>query len=198
MKIRNSFAAGNFKLKFKIMNILIIVLLALVTLISFLLILAVFVKNEYVIQREVIINRPMPEVFDYLKHIKNQDFFSKWVMTDPNMRRDFSGQDGTVGFVYAWDSDNKQAGAGEQEIIEIVEGQKIDIEVRFTRPFKSIAYTPFYTEALSSEQTKVIWGIKNNMKYPMNLMPLFMSFEKMLGKDVEISLANLRDIMEKV
>jgi hypothetical protein len=31
------------------------------------------------------------------------------------------GTDGTVGFVYGWDSKNKNAGKGEQEIMNITE-----------------------------------------------------------------------------
>jgi hypothetical protein len=179
------------------MHIALIILIVIASIIALMLIVALFLKKEYTIEREIVINKPKPLVFHYLKNIKNQDYFSKWVMTDPNMKKDFKGTDGTVGFVYAWDSTNKQAGAGEQEIISIDEGNKIDIEVRFIRPFAGTAYTPFYTEALSPDQTKVIWGIKNKMKYPMNLMVALMNMEKMLGNDVEISLKNLKDILEK-
>jgi hypothetical protein len=35
------------------------------------------------------------------------------------------------------------------------------------------------------------------MKYPMNIMLLFINFEKILGKDLEITLRNLKDIQEK-
>ena len=35
------------------------------------------------------------------------------------------------------------------------------------------------------------------MKYPMNIMLLFINFEKLLGKDLEITLRNLKDIQEK-
>ena len=178
------------------MGIALSILITVISLIALLLIVALFLKKEYNIQREIIINKPLKEVFDYLKHIKNQDYFGKWVMTDPGMKKDFRGADGTVGFVYAWDSTNKNAGAGEQEIIQIDEGKKIDIEVRFIRPFAGVAYTPFYTEPISADQTKVIWGIKNIMKYPMNLMVLFMNMEKMLGADIEISLVNLKTILE--
>ncbi len=82
------------------------------------LIIALFVKKEYEVEREVTINKPKEEVFNYVKHLKNQDNYSKWVRMDPNMRKDFKGIDGTVGFVYAWDG-NKDAGKGEQEIKNI-------------------------------------------------------------------------------
>ena len=171
------------------------ILLVVVIIIGALLIIALFGKNEYSIEREVSINKPKQEVFDYIKHLKNQDKFSKWVMTDPAMKKDFKGTDGTAGFVYAWDSNNKQAGKGEQEIVNITEGEKLDIEIRFERPFKSTAHTPFLTESISPDQTKVKWGMTGKNPYPMNLMNLFMG--NMLGKDLETSLTNLKNILEK-
>jgi hypothetical protein len=178
------------------MTTLITVLIVLATFIMLLLIIPLFTRKEYAIEREITINRPLQDVFNYLKHLKNQDNFSKWVMTDPDMKKEFRGTDGTLGFVYAWDG-NKQAGAGEQEIIKIAEGNRLDIEVRFLRPFAGIAKTPFITEAISADQTKVKWGMSSKMNYPANIMLIFMNPDKILGNDLEISLKTLKGILEK-
>lgn len=83
------------------MNILIIFLLVIGILIAVLLIAAAFTRKEYRIKREIVINVPLQTTFDYVKHLKNQDHFNKWVMVDPAMQREFKGADGTVGFIYA-------------------------------------------------------------------------------------------------
>jgi hypothetical protein len=171
------------------------ILIIIAALIVLLLVIALFSKKGYSIQRDIVINRPKQEVFDYIKLLKNQDHFSKWVMTDPNMKKVFTGTDGTVGFVYAWEG-NKKAGKGEQEIMKIAEGERLDVEVRFIKPFEGIAQTPFITTAVGN-QTKLTWGMTSSMKYPMNIMLLFLSMEKMLGKDLEISLTNLKTILER-
>lgn len=171
------------------------ILTVLAIIIAIFLITALFVKKQYSIEREITINRPKQEVFDYIKHLKNQDNFSKWVMQDPKMKKEFKGTDGTVGFVYAWDSKDKQAGKGEQEIMSVAEGEKIDVEVRFEKPFAGIARTPLSTQAVSANQTKVKWGMTGQNPYPRNIMNLFM--DKMLGKDLETSLVNLKGILEK-
>jgi uncharacterized protein YxeA len=176
------------------MKILKMILFVIIGLIAVVLIAALFIKKNYNVEREITINKTKSEVFDYLKHLKNQDNYSKWVRTDPNMKRDFRGTDGTVGFVYAWDG-NKQAGKGEQEIKNIVEGEKLDVEVRFEKPFKSTAYAPMVTEAISDSQTRVKWGLQGTSTYPMNFMNLFM--DKILGKDIETSLTTLKGILEK-
>lgn len=177
------------------MKMIVKILIVIVVIIAILLIVALFVKKEYSIQREITINKPRQEVFNYIKYLKNQDNYSKWVMQDPNMKKDFKGTDGTVGFVYAWDSKDKQAGKGEEEIMSIKEGEKLVVEVRFKKPFEGIARTPFSTETVLPNQTKVTWGMEGKNPYPMNLMNLFM--DNVLGKDLEKSLFTLKNILEK-
>jgi len=176
------------------MGILFKILIGIGSLIALLLIIALFVKNEYVIQRDIIINKPRQEVFNYIKFIKNQDYYSKWVMTDPNMKKSFRGTDGTVGFVYAWDGNDK-AGKGEQEVKKIQEGEEVDVEIRFIKPFEGVAQTVMTTEALPGNQTIVSWTMSGSNPYPMNLMSLMM--KGMLGKDISTSLQTLKRILEK-
>jgi hypothetical protein len=170
------------------------ILLVVLIIVAIPLIIALFVKKEYNVEREITVNKPKQEVFDYVRHLKNQDHYSKWVMMDPAMKKDFRGTDGTVGFVYAWDG-NDDAGKGEQEIKSITQGERVDVEVRFKKPMEGIAYAPIITEGVSEGQTKVKWGMKGKSSYPMNFVNLFM--DGMLGKDIEASLTTLKSILER-
>lgn len=172
-------------------------LLVIGIIIAIILIVPLFTKKDYGVQREIIINKPSGEVFEYVRYLRNQDHYNKWVMRDPNMKKDFRGKDGQPGFVYAWDSKDKNAGKGEQEITGIVEGQKIDVEIRFERPFKAIAYAPIKTEQISAGKTKITWQMRSQLKYPMNAMLLFVDFDKVLGKDMETSLQLLKHNIEQ-
>lgn len=156
-------------------------------------IIALFVPKEYGVESFTIINRPKHEVFDYIKYIKNQDEYSKWVKTDPNMKKTFTGVDGTIGFIYAWDG-NKQAGAGEQEITGLTDGERITTEIRFVRPFKAVGHIYMTTEADSEHGTRVTWGMTGRSPYPMNLMTAMM--KKTLRNDLSISLNDLKKILE--
>lgn len=176
------------------MTTLMTILLLIAGIIALFFIVAIFSRKTYRVQREIIINAPLAKAFDYLKNLKNQDYFNKWVMVDPEMKKSFSGTDGTVGFIYGWNG-NKRAGEGEQEIKVIVEGKKIETEVRFIRPFPGVAIANFETESLSDHQTKISWHNNSQMKFPMNAMiPMI---EKMLAKDMDESLNTLKTILEK-
>lgn len=176
------------------MNIIIIILSIIVGVVALFFIIALFVKKEYTVKRDIVIQRPSHLVFDYIKRLKNQDYYSKWVMTDPNLKKEFRGSDGTIGFVYAWEG-NKQAGKGEQEITNIIDGQRVDIEVRFEKPFEGIANSYLASAAIDAQQTKVTWSMQGKSKYPMNFANLFIL--GILEKDLEISLLNLKNIIER-
>ncbi|HJZ41158.1 MAG TPA: SRPBCC family protein [Bacteroidales bacterium] len=179
------------------MKTILIILIVLAGVIALLLIIALFVRKAYSIEHEITIGKSRQEVFDYIKYLKNQDHFSVWATMDPGMKKEYRGTDGTVGFVSAWDSNNKNVGKGEQEIVKITEGERIDFIIRFIRPFESQARSYMTTESVSADQTAVRWGFDSEMKYPMNLMLLFMDMEKLVGKDLSTGLANLKGVLEK-
>ena len=178
------------------MKILKKILIVLAIIIALPFIIALFIKKEYAVEREIAIDRPKQEVFDYVKHLKNQDNYSKWATMDPNMEKTYKGTDGTVGFVAAWSSDKKDVGKGEQEIKKITEGERIDFELRFLEPFQSTEPAYMSTEAIADNKTKVKWGFNGRMPYPMNLMLLFMNMEEMIGSDLQTGLSNLKGVLE--
>ena len=90
------------------------IVIALAILIAIPLIMALFIKSEYAVEREITISKPKQVVFEYVKFLKNQDNYSKWATMDPNMKKDYRGTDGTVGFVSAWESQADSVGKGEQ------------------------------------------------------------------------------------
>ena len=174
-------------------NILIVI--ALVIVIA--LIAAIFIKKEYSVERDITINKPLDSVFHYIKYLKNQNNYSKWASMDANMKKEFRGVDGTVGFVSAWDSDKKDVGKGEQTIKGMVENESIDYTIHFIRPFESYSDAYMTVEPEQNNQTKVRWGFTGKMKYPTNLMLLCMNMDKMIGGDLAIGLTNLKAILEK-
>jgi hypothetical protein len=176
------------------MNTVITILLVVAGIIALLLIIALFMKKEHYVKREIIINAPLQKVFDYIKLLKNQDKFNKQAMADPDRDKEFKGKDGTVGFIIAWNGD-KSVGEGEKEIMNIIEGKKFETEIRFVRPFKAVGRAIMETESLSNDQTKVYWSNAGTLNYPLNLLIPMM--EKNVAKDMDISLSTLKNILEK-
>ncbi|QQX81048.1 SRPBCC family protein [Shewanella sp. KX20019] len=170
--------------------------LAVLVLITLPFVIALFVQKEYSVVAQITIDRPVSEVFSYVKQLKNQDNFSVWAQMDPDMKKSYRGTDGTVGFVSRWESDKEEVGIGEQEIMRIDEGKRIDFELRFYAPFESTDPAFMSTAAMADNQTLLKWGFDGHLDYPMNLMFLFLDFETMIANDLNQGLVKLKQLLE--
>ncbi len=176
------------------MNIIIIILLVVVGIIALLLVIGLFMKKEHYVNREIIINATPQKVFEFLRFIENQEKFNKWAKSAPDRKKEYKGIDGTVGFIYSWKG-NKNAGEGEKEIMNIIEGKRIETEIRFIKPMVAIAQVIMDIESVSENQTKVQMTNAGTLKYPLNiLIPIA---ETNFAKDLDTSLSALKEILEK-
>jgi hypothetical protein len=152
--------------------------------------------SDFKVERETTINKPRADDLAYAKILKNQNEWGPWVKQDPNIKLNYKGTDGEVGFVSAWESENENVGVGEQEIKKITDN-RIDTELRFKKPMEATNQAFMILEEVSPTQTKVKWGFSGSMPKPMNLLLLVMDMEAAVGKDFESGLANLKAILEK-
>ncbi|REL26263.1 polyketide cyclase [Thalassotalea euphylliae] len=173
------------------------VALVIVVIIALPLIVALFLPDSYEVERQVTINKPKADVYAYIKSLKNQNLYSKWAQIDPDMVKSFRGTDGQVGFVSRWESEHPDVGTGEQEIIAMQDGERIDYELRFIKPFEAISPAYMATESVTNSQTLVRWGFQGQLDYPMNLMFLFVDFKQVIGDDLQFGLNNLKTILEE-
>lgn len=172
-----------------------IILYSLGFFILFLLIVAAIMPKTFTLSAEVIINKPVAEVFAFVKLIKNQEKYSVWVMADPNIKIVYTGTDGTVGFTSSWTSEDKNVGVGAQEIKSIKEGERYDVELRFEKPFKATNQAYTTTTVVDGNSTKVTTTFSGSYAFPMNLLIPFV--KSMLLKDMNKNFANLKGILEK-
>jgi hypothetical protein len=179
------------------MKIIKIILISFIILIALVLIVALFIPKDYKLERSIVIQSPKDTVFNYIKHLKNQNEYSVWNKMDPKIKNKYTGIDGTVGFVSAWESEVKNVGIGSQTITKIIEGESMFTKLKFEKPFKAEDNTEISTTAVDASNTKVSWSFNGSFAYPMNIMKLVFNMEKMIGKDFEIGLQNMKVILEK-
>ncbi|NIG56786.1 SRPBCC family protein [Chitinophaga sp. Cy-1792] len=163
--------------------------------VALLLLVPLFTTKDYVIRKEVIINKPVAEVYGFLMYLKNHRQFNAWLLKDPGLQTTISGTDGQVGCVLAY-TGNKDVGSGELELKGLEDNKRVAVELHFLKPFKSTAETPFDLTAEDASHTRVSWTMKGHFNYPMNLALLFINMDNFLGKDVQHSLDKLKVILE--
>lgn len=159
-----------------------------------LLLYGLMVDKNVRLESRITINKPLSEVFGYIRHIKNQDNYSVWNMQDPGMKKEYFGTDGQAGFIYRWNGNNK-VGEGEQEIKKIVPDERVEMELRFKRPMEDTAQSAMTAMAKGAAQTEVSWSFHSRMKFPMTIMKPMLT--GMLNKALEQGLQNLKRELEK-
>jgi uncharacterized damage-inducible protein DinB len=166
------------------------ILIVLLVIIAIPLIVALFVPKQFANEGQVVINKPIHEVFDYIKYVKNQDNFGVWQLSDPNMKTTEEGEDGTVGFKYSWDSE--KLGKGAQVITNIVEGERMESDMFFLEFDDKPNKAYIAVEEQAPGQTLVKWGISGETPYPWNLMSLLHNMDNDFNKGLE----KLKEILE--
>jgi len=159
-------------------------------------VLASMAPTDLYVERQVLIEKPKDVVFSELKLVKNHDLWSPWFKKDPNLVKEYKGEDGTVGFVSAW-SGNDEVGVGEQEIKSIKEGERIDYELRFMKPMEDTSAAWLITEALDENQTKVKWGMRGKTPFPGNVICMVMNMRQKLAADFDEGLGMLKKHLEQ-
>ena len=172
-----------------------LVLYIILALIALVLIIALFVSKDMNYEKSIIIDSPIEKTWDNVSSLSAMDKWSPWKNKDPNMKQTITGTDGEVGASQTWVSNVKNVGEGSQTITKIEKPTLLETKLIFLKPFKSTAsgYVKLHAHEGS---TKATWGFKSQMPYPMNLMKLFMNFEKEMDKDFGTGLNKLKEICE--
>lgn len=152
--------------------------------------------KNFVYERQITINRAPADVFPYLKLLKNFRNWNPFLEKDPQTKTEYYGVDGQPGVGVRWDG-GREVGAGEQEITKIVEGSRVEFELRFKRPFAATNQGYFSVEPAGQNQSIVRWGMSGPSPFPMNVISLLISCDKMVGRDFERGLGKLKAILEK-
>lgn len=170
------------------------IIIGILVFIALLLVVALFIPNDYTVSVSTVVNKPKPAVFEYVKNIKNQERYSVWMMEDPNVVMDYQGVDGTVGFKASWNSKDDNVGEGSQQITAVSD-ERIDVDLHFERPMKGDDKAATIVEAVSETHTKVTAEFYGHSTYPMNLMSLI--GKKIITDAQTQNLANLKKILEE-
>jgi hypothetical protein len=177
------------------LTIVIIVVVVLVVGVAALLGFAAIKPDAFRVQRAAGIKAPPEKIFPLINDFHNWGSWSPWEKLDPALKRTYSGVASGRGAVYEWEG-NKKVGQGRMEIMESSPPSKITIKLDFLKPFEAHNTAEFMLEG-QGNSTTITWAMHGRQPYMIKVMSLFFSMDKMIGKDFETGLANLKSITEK-
>jgi hypothetical protein len=84
------------------------------------------------------------------------------------------------------------------EILDATSPSKIVIKLDFFKPFEGHNTAEFtFVPERDASATNITWVMHGPSSLMSKVMQVFMNFDKMIGKDFEAGLANLRQLTEK-
>ncbi len=163
--------------------------------IAVVLVLALTKPNTFAVQRAISIKAPADKIFALINDFHQWATWSPYENKDPAMKRTYSGAESGKGAVYGWDGNNN-VGSGRMEILDTSAPSKIVIKLDFFKPFEG-HNTAEFTMLPQGDGTNLTWVMRGPAVFVSKVMQVFMNLDKMIGKDFEVGLANLKKLTEK-
>ena len=151
--------------------------------------------NTFRVQRSANMKASPERVFPHINDFHSWTAWSPWEKIDPNLKRTYSGAESGKGAIYEWEG-IKKVGKGRMEITASAPPSTINIQLDFIKPFEAHNRTEFTMEP-QGDATNVTWAMQGQQPFMFKVMTLFFSMDKMIGKDFEAGLANLKGLVEK-
>lgn len=120
--------------------------------------------------------------------------WSPWASLDPNMKVTYAGAASGPGAVYEWQG-NRKVGKGRMEILAS-QPTETEIKLDFLQPFESHNKTNFILEP-QGQITRVTWTLDGPNTFTSKLVGIFVSMDRMVGKDFDTGLVNLKTTAER-
>jgi uncharacterized protein YndB with AHSA1/START domain len=151
--------------------------------------------DTFRVQRTASIKAPPEKIFATLNDFQRWGAWSPWETKDPAMKRTFSGAEKGRGAVYEWDGD-KNVGKGRMEITESSPPSKVALDLNMMKPFEASNTVEFTLEP-QGDVTRLTWAMNGRTPYIAKIVHVFVDMDRMLGKDFETGLANLKTLAER-
>jgi uncharacterized protein YndB with AHSA1/START domain len=176
-------------------EIIAIIVVVLAIAIAIILVLAATKPGTFSVRRATTVKAPPERIFPLINDFHQWGSWSPYENKDPAMKRSFSGAADGKGAVYGWEG-NKNVGSGRMEILDTSEPSKIVIKLDFFTPFEG-HNTAEFTMLPQGDATNLTWLMHGPASFMSKVMQVFINLDKMIGKDFEIGLANLKRLTEK-
>src|SRR5450432_293753 len=176
-------------------EIIAIIAVVLAIVVAIVLILAATKPNTFSVRRATTVKAPPERIFPLINDFHQWGTWSPYENKDPAMKRSYSGAESGKGAVYGWEG-NKNVGSGRMEILDTSVPTKIVIKLDFFTPFEG-HNTAEFTMLPQGDVTNVTWLMHGPAVFISKVMQVFMNLDKMIGKDFEVGLANIKTISEK-
>jgi len=169
------------------------IFLAILLLIAALLLFVAGKPDDFRVTREITIVAPPSEVFRHVNDPREFQKWSPWAKMDPQTQVTYEGPAAGVGSSFTWKSG--KTGEGTMALTESRQDEFIRFMLAFRKPFEA-SNTADFTFTPEGSTTRVTWSMYGKSNFLSKAIGVFVSMDKMLGKNFEQGLADLKILSE--
>jgi hypothetical protein len=162
--------------------------------IALLLVYAATRPDTFSVQRSASINAPAEKIHPLIDDLHRFNTWNPFDKKDPNLKGSYSGPRKGPGAGYAFEG--KEVGKGRIEILESAAPNKVTMQLDMLEPMEG-RNTVEFTLAPRGEGTEVTWAMRGKNPFISKLMGVFINLDKMIGREFETGLANLKTLAER-
>jgi uncharacterized protein YndB with AHSA1/START domain len=155
---------------------------------------AAFQPSHFQVRRSTTIAASPERIYPLLNDFHQWSRWSPYERLDPAMQRRYSGAARGVGAVYEWKG-NSKAGQGRMAITSAPAPSAVAIQLDFLQPLEAHNVASFTLEPRGGS-TEVTWSMDGPTPYVGKIIHLFVDMDRLVGKDFETGLANLKAAVE--
>jgi len=174
------------------MKILKVLALIIGVLILILVLGGLFLPKTYSVSRSTTINAPDSVIYKNIADFNEFYKWNAWAKMDTAAKTTITGPVAEPNHLYHWEGE--KMGTGQMKILTVEPNKMVDIELKFIKPFESIADTRFVITP-SGQSNQVTWYMNGECKGLMDKWSGFF-MDKMIGKDFEDGLRFLKEKSE--
>jgi uncharacterized protein YndB with AHSA1/START domain len=150
--------------------------------------------GEFRVERSARIAAPADTVWPLVSELRAFNRWNPYERKDPLIKGVYSGAASGVGSRYDWDS--KEVGSGSLEITSQQPGRSVQMKLDFVKPFEAHNAAEFALQPTADGGTEVRWTMHGPANFLSKLMGVFIDLDKMVGRDFEAGLQNLRQLAQ--
>ena len=168
-------------------------------LVSLVVAVAVFVASGFLlpervaVERSIVIAAPPHQVYEFVSNLRNFNTWSPWAKIDPSTRYVFEGPEVGPGQRMKWTSTNDRVGSGSQEITELTQDERVNLELNFGQMGTSDAW---YVLRSEGPGTRFTWGFATELGSNPFMRWMGLLFDRWIGEDFSQGLASLKAHIE--
>ena len=153
------------------------------------LVLAAFKPDTFSVKRSASIKAPPEKIHSLINDMRVFNTWNPYNLKDPAIRGEYRGPQAGPGAIYLF-SGNKDVGKGSISIIDTAPS-KVTMKLDMIEPFEGHNTVEFIL-APRGDATEVTWAMHGPSPYIARVVGLFMSMDRMIGRDFEAGLSSLK------